>query len=77
MLNYLNWYGQARKGFGWSRCYLLLTSLLETDLTSPNFAAFLGRVVNLWVGGNRNFEKEGWEGMKQQWCSQAGLSVRL
>lgn len=70
----LNWYGQARKGFGWSFFYLLLTSLLETDLT---FAGFLGREINLWVGGNRDLEKEGLGGMKQQWCSLAGLSVRL
>jgi len=49
--------------------YILLTSLLETDLTSPNFAVFLGRGVNLWVGGDRNLGKEGLEGMKQQWCS--------
>lgn len=63
MLNCLNWYGQARKGFGWSFFYLLLTSLLETNLT---FAGFLGREINVWVGGNRDLEKEGLGGMKQR-----------
>lgn len=49
------WIGMVRleKGLVGHFFYLLLTSLLQTDLTSPNFAAFLGRQVNLWVGGNR------------------------
>lgn len=45
--------------------------------TDPYSAAFVGRRVDLWVKGNRNFKEEELEGTKQWWCCQAGLSARL
>lgn len=64
---------------GWKRVWLVTFKIYSwpPDLASSIFAAFLDREVNLWVGGDRNLEKERLEGMKQQWGSQAGLSVRL